>query len=125
MSSSGFSKILSNEVRMEQDDAQDEEDSEDARQDPSWTRDAVEHSVVETDFIEQTTKERTSRKSGCLPNDKPACESGTPADADNSVVGTISLRVHPEREAKARDYPPDEDQVEEISLVREGVEDLS
>ena len=51
MSSSGFSKILSNEVRMEQDVAQDEEDSEDARQDPSWTRDAVEHSVVETDFI--------------------------------------------------------------------------
>ena len=92
----------------------DEEDSEDARDDPSWTRNAVEHSVVETDFIEQTTQERTRRKSECLSNDKPACEGGTPADADKTKVGAKSFGVHESNKAKTCHYSSDQEEIEPL-----------
>ena len=92
---------------------------------PSRTCESIENEPIsigpKPNLVKRSPEEGTKRETGHLSYDEVRRESCSATDSNNPWVRTVLLPVHEEGERDARDHSPDEDQVEEICLVCEGV----
>ena len=95
------------------------------RHDPRRTRKPVENDSIpvgpKANPVKHSSKKGAERETGSLSDDEVSRESSSPTDSNDAWIRTVLLRVHEESETDPRDHAPDEDQVEKVRPVSEGV----
>ena len=92
---------------------------------PSRACEPVENESIsvgpKSNLVECSSKEGTERETDALSYNEVRSKRCSSANSNGAWIRTVFLRIHEERERDAHDHAPDEDQVEKVCLVSEGV----
>ena len=101
------------------------ENQPDAGHNPTRASESVENAILEADFVEQASEERSSTHANSLAHNKEAGQGGPTTDSNDSGIRAVPLAVHPEGERKTADHPSNEDKEKPVGVVCAGIEDVA
>ena len=92
---------------------------------PSGACESIENESIsvgpEANLVQRSPEEGAEGEASPLSHDEVRRECCSPTDPNDARVRTVLLRVHEEGERDAHDHTPDENQVEKVRLMSEGV----
>jgi len=96
-------------------------DEPDACHDPTGARVPIEDGIPESDLVHQTAEEWADGEAGALADDEPPGQGRPTAHTDDARIGAVTLAVHELREGHAHHDSADEDEVEEVGSIGQGI----